>query len=136
MSAYCHRLIVRFRDCDALGHVNNAVYFTYFEQARFHHWRSLGYDIRTLPPGVPGFILARAECDFEAQASYGDELEVRLTVSAVGRTSFTYEYELVKVETGERVAAARSVQVCFDYQTQKPAPIPQALRQELEANRS
>jgi len=128
-----HRLSVRFRDCDALGHVNNAVYFTYFEQARFHHWMSLGYDLRTLPPGVPGFILARAECNFEAQATYGDELEVRLTVAALGRTSFTYDYELVKVETGERVASARSVQVCFDYETQTPVPIPDELRQKLDA---
>lgn len=135
MSVYRHRLVVRFRDCDALGHINNAVYFTYFEQARFHHWRSLGYDIRALPPGMPGFILARAECNFEAQATYGDELEVRLTVAAVGRTSCTYEYELVKVEGGERVASARSVQVCFDYEAQKPVPIPQDLRRQLEGSK-
>lgn len=128
---FIHRLSVRFRDCDALGHVNNAVYFTYFEQARFHHWLALGYDLRTLPPGVPGFILARAECDFEAQVTYGDELEVRLTVSALGRTSFTYDYELVNVATGERVASARSVQVCFDYGTQAPVPIPEELRRLL-----
>ena len=128
-----HRLTVRFRDCDALGHVNNAVYFTYFEQARFHHWLALGCDLRTLPPGVPGFILARAECDFEAQATYGDELEVRLTVSALGRTSFTYDYELVNVATGERVASARSVQVCFDYATQAPVPIPEELRRLLSS---
>ena len=128
-----HQLVVRFRDCDALGHVNNAVYFTYFEQARFHHWLSLGYDLRALSPGVPGFILARAECNFEAQATYGDELEVRLTVAGLGRTSFTYDYELVKVETGERVASARSVQVCFDYGTQTPVPIPDELRRKLDA---
>jgi len=128
-----HQLVVRFRDCDALGHVNNAVYFTYFEQARFHHWLSLGYDLRALSPGVPGFILARAECNFEAQATYGDELEVRLTVAGLGRTSFTYDYELVKVETGERVASARSVQVCFDYGSQTPVPIPDELRRKLDA---
>lgn len=132
MSVFRHRLSVRFRDCDALGHVNNAVYFTYFEQARFHHWLSLGWDIRQRPPGAPGFILARAECDFEAQATYGDELEVRLTVAAVGRTSFTYRYELVKADTGERVASARSVQVCFDYAAQTAVPIPEGLRKKLE----
>jgi len=54
-----------------------------------------------------------------------DELEVRLTVASLGRTSFTYDYELVKVET-ERVASARSVQVCFDYGTQTPVPIPRS----------
>lgn len=127
-----HRLEVRFRDCDPLGHINNAAYFTYFEQTRFHHWRSLGIDLRHRPPGAPGFILARAECDFEAQASYGDELEVRLSVATVGRTSFTYTYELVKVATGERIASAKSVQVCFDYEGQRPVEIPPVLRDQLE----
>ncbi len=135
MSVFPHRLVVRFRDCDALGHVNNAVYFTYLEQTRFHHWLSLGADIRDRAPGAPGFILARAECDFEAQATYGDELEVRLSVAAVGRTSFTYDYEIVKVETGERVASARSVQVSFDYETKKPVAIPDELREKLEDQR-
>ncbi len=124
-----HRLEVRFRDCDPLGHANHAAYFTYLEQTRLHHWRALGIDPRRSSPGV---ILARAECDFEAQASYGDELEVRLRVAAVGRTSFTYEYEVVKVATGERVASARSVQVCFDYATQRPVEIPAGLRAQLE----
>ena len=126
-----HRLSVRFADCDPLGHVNNAAYLTYLEQARLHHWMALGLDVHWRAPGAPAFILARAEVDFESQATYGDELEVRLAVAAVGRTSFTYAYEIVQVTTGARVASARSVQVCYDYKAQRPTPIPKGLRQKL-----
>ena len=69
-----------FRDCDAFGHVNNAVYLTYLEQARFAHWQRV--------MGTTGisrtFILARVEFDYRAQATAGDRLIVRLRVIAVG----------------------------------------------------
>lgn len=132
-----HRLTVRFRDCDPLGHVNNAVYLTYLEQARFMVWRAqLGYVARAEGEGAPGqgrlgFILARVECDFLSQARYGDELEVRLSLEAIGRTSFTYDYEIVDMPTGRRVASARTVQVRYDYDTQTPVAIDDALRAKL-----
>ena len=74
MTTFEHEIDVRFRDCDALGHVNNAVYLTYLEQARFAHWQRL-----TGTSGIPRtFILARVECDYRAQATVGDRLIVRL----------------------------------------------------------
>ena len=131
-----HRLTVRFRDCDPLGHVNNAVFLTYLEQARFHLWRAqLGY---TATPahssgkrGV-GFILARVECDFKAQARYGDELEVRLSLDAIGQKSFTYTYEILDVSTRRVVASARTVQVRFDYDENRSVPIDDALKTRLQ----
>ena len=91
MSHFIHRLEVRFRDCDPMGHANNAVYLTYLEQARFAHWRSLwGFGTPQLPPGLPGVILARVECDYRRPTKYGDTLEIRLTVAEIGRTSFRY----------------------------------------------
>ncbi|MDP7295778.1 MAG: thioesterase family protein, partial [Vicinamibacterales bacterium] len=78
-----YSITVRFRDCDELGHVNNAVYFTYLEEARWaffqhlqerlqaHGW-SQGVDV----PTQPGTILARAECDYRSEARYGDVLDV------------------------------------------------------------
>jgi acyl-CoA thioester hydrolase len=127
---YTHRIEVRFRDCDALGHVNHAVYFTYLEQARFALWRRhLRFD-EAAPRGV-GVILARAECDFKAEARYGDELEVRLSLAAIGRTSFTYQYEIVKLPDGSPVASARTVQVMFDYDRRRPVEIPPDLREKL-----
>jgi acyl-CoA thioester hydrolase len=127
---FTHRLEVRFRDCDPLGHVNNAVYLTYLEQTRFNHWRASGIASGPEGNGIPSVILARVEIDYRRQARYGDRLEVRLGVAAIGRTSFTYEYEILS-EAGEVVATARTVQVSFDYTAAKPTPVPDLLRQAL-----
>jgi acyl-CoA thioester hydrolase len=145
---FSHRLEVRFRDCDPLGHVNNAVYLTYLEQARFAHWRAIGAAAETVagpeasyerqpsgaatavPPGVPSVILARAEIDYRRAAKYGDVLEIVLGIAAVGTTSFTYEYEVRDTE-GRVVARARTVIVRYDYEAGKPVPIPDALKRAL-----
>ncbi len=130
-----HRLTVRFRDCDPLGHVNNAVYLTYLEQARFNLWRAqFGFVARAAGEGGRrgvGFILAKAEVDFTAQARYGDELEVRLGLDSVRRSSFTYVYEIVNVATQQVIAKARTVQVRFDYDAQQPVAVDDALREML-----
>lgn len=130
-----HRLQVRFRDCDPFGHVNNAVYLTYLEQARFNLWRAqLGFVAKGAsdpgPRGV-GFILARVEFDFRAQARYGDELEVRLSLDGFGRTSFTYSYEIRDVATDVLVATAKTVLVRFDYDAQRPTPLDDAFKAQL-----
>lgn len=122
-----HRLQVRFRDCDPLGHINNAVYLTYLEQARFNLWKAqLGFQAKSAaddgPRGV-GFILARVECDYRAQGKYGDWLDVKLSLEKFGRTSLTYDYEVVNADTGQVVATAKTVIVRFDYDAQKPAVI-------------
>jgi acyl-CoA thioester hydrolase len=128
MTTFEHELEVRFRDCDAMGHVNNAVYLTYLEQARFAHWQRL-----TGSTGIPrNFILARVECDYRAQATVGDRLIVRLRVAAVGTSSFTFEYEIANGRTREVVVTARSVQVMFDYAARRPVPLPADVRARLE----
>ena len=129
---FIHRLQVRFRDCDPLGHVNNAVYLTYLEQARFTHWRALwGFGSPQLPAGRPGVILARVECDYRRPATYGEMLEIRMTVAELGRTSFRYEYEVLD-EQGRTVVAAKTVQVMYDYASEKPVPIPDDIRALLQ----
>ena len=129
-----YRLEVRFSDCDPLGHVNNAVYLTYLEQARIVLWRSqVGSWSRVGADGRrgEGFILARAEIDFRSQAHDGDQLEVRLALVSFGRTSATYEYEIVDVPTGRLVAAARTIQVWYDYDTGRPAPLTDETKRRL-----
>jgi acyl-CoA thioester hydrolase len=128
VTTFEHELDVRFRDCDALGHVNNAVYLTYLEQARFAHWERL-----TGATGIPrSFILARVECDYRAQATAGDRLVVRLRVAAVGNSSFTFEYEIVNGRTREVVATAKTVQVMYDYAAARPVRIPDDVRARLD----
>lgn len=130
---FIHRLDVRFRDCDPMGHVNNAVYLTYLEQARFACWRAAwGLSAEQPVPTAPGVILARAEIDYRLPAKYGDVLEVRIDLERIGRTSFTYTYEIVD-QNGRLVATARSVQVIYDYSIGKPVPIPDDVRAKLSS---
>ena len=141
---FTHRIEVRFRDCDPLGHVNNAVYLTYLEQARLVQWRTLWRfgGLRNLDPGrgntaeqtvtdAPGVILARVEIDYKRPAHYGDALDVRIGLAAIGRTSFTYEYEIAD-GANRLVAAARTVQVFYDYGASRPVPIPDDLRRAFD----
>jgi len=129
-----HRLTVRFSDCDPLGHVNNAVYSTYLEQARFALWRAqAGVELRRAARGEgrEGFILARTEIDFRSEAHEGDELEVRLMLDGFGRTSAAYSYEVVDAPTGRLVASAKSVQVWYDYQEKRPVVLSADLKERL-----
>lgn len=126
-----HRLEVRFRDCDPMGHVNNAVYLTYLEQARFAHWRAIwGFSFEGLPAGTPGVILARAEIDYRVPARYGDALEISIGLERIGRTSFAYTYEITD-HKGQVVATARSVQVMYDYALGKPSPLSEEMKSKL-----
>ena len=119
---------------------NSTVYLTYLEQARFHHWRVAGIaKIALASPAasdaavagdVPGVIVARAEIDYRRAAKYGDLLSINLGVAAIGRTSFTYEYEIVD-QSSALIATARTVIVRFDYGAGRPVPISEELRQAL-----
>lgn len=131
---YTHRVDVRFADCDPLGHVNNAVYLTYLEMARFGLWKRLwefsGETAMTAARGA-GLILARVECDYRLPATYGDTLDVRLGLAGIGRTSFTYEYEIADASNARMIAQARTVIVLYDYQAGKPVEIDEARRADL-----
>src|SRR5678816_2279223 len=100
-SPFVHRDRVRFRDCDAMGHVNNAVFSTYLEESRIG---VLG--------GLNDFILARVEIDFRSELRMGEEVEVRTRCSRIGTKSFDLEHV---IEAGGRVVAgARRVRVSYD----------------------
>jgi acyl-CoA thioester hydrolase len=136
MPAFIHHLSVRFRDCDPMGHANNAVYFTYLEETRFAHWRELwgarpsSKGGRQLPAGMPGVILAHAECDFRRPVRYGERLAIALTVAEVRRSSFRYQY-VIADEEGRTVAEARTVQVMYDYDKEQPVRVPDEIRELL-----
>jgi acyl-CoA thioester hydrolase len=122
------RFPVRFRDVDVMGHVNNAVYFTYMETARTEYWmRQFGsWD----PQGV-SFIVAHAECDFKTAAKLGDEIEISVWTSSVGNTSFIWTYEMKNGKTGEIVAYGKTIQVYFDYRANRSLPVPEDVRKKL-----
>ncbi|HEU0007058.1 MAG TPA: thioesterase family protein [Terriglobia bacterium] len=116
---------VRFRDLDALGHVNNAVYLTYFEIARLHYWKKLfGSEAFTRH----SFVVVRAECNYRSPAHAGEVLQVFARVSELKRSSFIFEYEIVEAHTGRIVADGSTVQACFDPEVKRAKPIPHDLR--------
>ena len=107
--AFVHRERVRFRDLDAMGHVNNAVFLTYIESARFAFLEHTGATTRESMP----IIVARIEIDFRAPVGLGDEVDVEVRASRFGEKSFDLDYVL-RVE-GQVVAEAKSVLVGYDY---------------------
>ena len=107
---YQSKQYVRWDDLDAFGHVNNAVYLTYAQEARFA-WS-----------GILEMVVARAEVDFIAPIYDGDTfLDIELWVSAIGNSSFTMAYE-IKMK-GEVVARVKTVQVTVDMSTKKSSPM-------------
>jgi acyl-CoA thioester hydrolase len=126
-----HEIEVRFRDLDAMGHVNHAVFLSYMEQARVAYWQR----ITGLAGVVRQFILARVECDYRAPVTVGERVIVRLRVSHLGRSSFTLEYELLHARTRAVVANARTVMVMYDYEAGRAVPITDEMRSRLEHGR-
>ena len=126
--AFRHQLDVRFRDCDSMGHVNNAVYFTYLEQCRLTFWRQLTGEGSPLSR----VIVAHAECDYRSPALFGDRIEVGLNVGEIRRSSFVLLYQINHVESGRRLADGRTVMVTYDYAAGASVPIPPATRSLLE----
>jgi acyl-CoA thioester hydrolase len=122
MSAHRTDIQVRFGDTDALGHLNNTAYAAYAEHARLSLFRSL-------EATAQGFILAHLSIDFLKQVSFDDNVHVLTTVEKLGNTSIHLRQEIFA--SGDLAAKARSVVVVFDYASQKPARIPDPLRQAL-----
>lgn len=119
---------VRFRDLDALAHVNNAVYLTYFEISRMHYWKALFGD------GAferYSFVVVRAECNYRSPAHIGEMLKVFTKVSELKNSSFTFQYEVVEAQTGRLVADGSTVQACFDPAAKRAIAIPSELRRRI-----
>jgi acyl-CoA thioester hydrolase len=125
---FVHEEQVRFRDLDPMGHVNNAVFLTYLEQARVAFFSEMG-----AATGLEdmNMVVARVEIDFKAPVRLGQEVEVSVRASRFGTKSFDLDYEL-RVE-GELVAVAKSIQVAYDYKRREPVPVPAEWREKLSA---
>ncbi|MBI4052378.1 MAG: acyl-CoA thioesterase [Elusimicrobia bacterium] len=107
---------VRFRDTDAMGHVNNAVYLSYLELVRMKYWEVLS--------GVKDFsradfILVHVDIDYRSPVRVGEEIRIYVRASGLGRSSWEFEYKIVEQGTGRLVVEARSVQCCYDYEKNK-----------------
>ena len=125
---FVHHERVRFRDLDALGHVNNAVFLTYIESARVAFLLDLGAAATLEDMSI---IVARIEIDFLAPVGFGEEVEIAVRASRFGDKSFDLDYEL---RVGGRVVAvAKSVLVGYDYAKGETVTIPDEWRERLAA---
>ncbi len=117
----------RFRDTDAMGHVNNAVYVTYLEVARQEYWKRIQPDYGTVP-----FVIAHINLDLLSPLKVGEKLRIGLRTSWMSRSSFQMDYELTETISGREVARAHTIKVAFDWKTERAMPIPEWLRNKLE----
>ena len=118
---------VIFRDIDAFGHGNNAVYLTYFEWARARLWFELtgGGD-----PADISFIVARAEIDFKAQIGL-EPIEIAVRIGEMRTTSFDTVYE-IRNDNGKQIAATgKVVVVLFDWKRNAKTQITDGLREKV-----
>jgi acyl-CoA thioester hydrolase len=128
--AFATTLEVRWRDLDAMAHVNNAVYFTYLEHARVRYLRHLG--LAPEDPREIGIIMAEANCHYRSPLRLGELVTIHVRVAELRSSSFTFEYEIAGGD-GRLAATARTVQVCYDYEAARTARIPCAWREAITA---
>jgi acyl-CoA thioester hydrolase len=114
-STYEHRVI--FRDLDVLGHVNNAVYATYFETGRLEYLVAVGAENL-------GLILAELTISYKSPAYIRERLVIGTRVSEIKNSSFIVEGRIEEKETGRLVATSRAAIVHFDYSENRPKPLP------------
>lgn len=120
---------LRFTDFDSFGRANNAVYLTYFEIARANYWREvIHWDWTKL-----GIIVANAEITFVKPILMNDEIYAYVRTSDVGHTSFVVKYVLTRVVNGteEICTTGSTVCVCFDYNSDQKATIPDYQRAKM-----
>jgi acyl-CoA thioester hydrolase len=118
---------VIFRDLDVFGHVNNAVFFTYFEWARTRLWFSLTGG--SLAHEV-GFIVARAECDFKQQLGL-ESIDIAVRIGEMRNTSLEFLTEIRRDDGRQIAATGRVVVVLYNWERQQKVPITDEFRQKV-----
>ena len=120
---------IRFRDLDAMGHVNNAVFLTYFEEGRKQLFHAM-LDISE--PSDFAFILAHIRCDFLKPVMLDSKLTLEIWVHAIGTKRFDLRYRLVdRMDNSLVYAQAASAQVCYNYQHNRTVPVSDSFRTKL-----
>ena len=123
---------IRFKDIDALGHVNNANHLTYFELARIRYFNeAVGENINWSKKGI---ILASAALSYHSPVQLSDDVVVGTRCSKLGDKSFVLEYEMTSKTAGQErlLAAGSTVMVCYDYEKAKSIAMPEEWRAKLK----
>ena len=121
-------------DTDASGHIHYTSLFRHIEAAEHEFLRSFGRPYLQLENGQFGYPRVHVECDYRAPLVYDDPISIEVSVAAVGRSSWTFQFHL---RTGDRLAANSKITiVCVDLATGRPHAMPDSLRQFLEGHLS
>lgn len=131
---YVHTMpiTIRFADMDAMGHVNNATYLTYFESARIDYvMRLFGIDHAT----ELNMILAKMTVEYRLPLTLGDEIVVYTRCSRLGNKSFDLEAVILRYqgEEAQPAATGHAVMVAYDYAREETVPLPESWRERLLA---
>ncbi len=125
---HVERIPVRWGDMDAMGHVNNTVYFRYMEQARIGWFEALVP--RAEAWKSTGIVIANAACNFKRPINYPGTVEVKVFVGPPGGSSVATFYELTV--NGDVYADGAATVVFIDMRKQKPVRIPEKIREALQ----
>ena len=130
MLVHTMRMPIRWGDMDAMGHVNNTVYFRYMEQARIDWFEKI--DCAPVLANGQGVVIINASCTFLRQLKYPGEIEVITFIGLLGRSSFETLQEIRHSDTADVLVAEGSAKIVWiDYQREKSLPIPDEVRQRI-----
>lgn len=121
---------VAWGEMDSLLHVNNTVYFRYFESARMTYFERIGFWEHMGRTGV-GPILASTSCRFKLPLTYPDAVLIGAAVPEVGDDRFTMKYAVASRRHGRVAAEGEGLIVAYDYQQLKKAPLPDEIRERI-----
>lgn len=128
---FYHPIDVRYGDLDPQGHVNNAKYLTYFEQARIAYMIELGLFTKDQSFMEIGVILADVHITYHEPIYFGQDIKVGVHASKLGNKSMTWEQNIVDAGTGRELARGEVIMVTYDYRQEKTIPIPQTWREKI-----
>ena len=126
---YRTELEMRFTDLDMMGHVNNAMYFTYMEIGRTKYWtQAIQWDWKKT-----GVVIGQASINYLKPLHLGDKISIYVRTSRIGNTSFDLEYMMVKMVNGEEIICSKGKTVCvvYDYESKSPVAIPDRERSKM-----
>jgi acyl-CoA thioester hydrolase len=123
---------VAWGEMDSFAHLNNVVYFRYFENARIAYMTQVGWFDLLKTAGV-GPIVASSHCRFRRPITYPDPILIGARIITVETDRVTFEHRLVSKKWDDVAAEGQAVVVCYNYQTSAKAPLPNELRERIDA---
>ncbi|HIE24409.1 MAG TPA: acyl-CoA thioesterase [Anaerolineales bacterium] len=128
---FFHPVEVRYGDLDPQGHLNNAKYLTYFEQARVAYLINLELFEKTLSFLEIGMIIADIHIVFYKPVLWETPVKVGAAITKIGNKSFIFSQNIIHAETGEVFADGEVIMVAFDYHNQETISLPAEWRKKI-----